>query len=205
MIGYACRTGTRSTVVALRDAGWRFLLTAGAVLNPHGLRYALDNGAWSAHQRGLPFDDRAFEEAVREVGASADFIVAPDIVCGGLDSLAVSLRWLPWLLQHGRRVLVPLQDGMEPRHVAPILSPGRVGLFVGGSTAWKEWAIPTWGPWARARAIYCHVGRVNSARRIALCAQGMCSSFDGSSVTRFGKSLRRLDGARRQLALEVWP
>jgi hypothetical protein len=200
---YACRTGTRTTLAALRRHGWRLLLTAGAVLRTEGFRYGLDNGAWGAYQAGEPFDRAAFEDAVRQVGAAADWIVVPDIVLGGLESLTVSRSWLPELAPLGRLLLIPIQDGMTFAHLEPLVEPGRVGIFVGGSTEWKEAAILTWGPWCRRRGIACHVGRVNTARRIALCAAGRVTSFDGSSVARFPSTLRQLDSARRQLALPM--
>jgi hypothetical protein len=202
-MAYACRTGTRTTLAALRKHGWRLLLTAGAVLRPEGFRYGLDNGAWGAFQAGQPFDRTAFTEAVRAVGAGADWIVVPDIVLGGLESLRVSKAWLPELAAVGRLLLIPIQDGMTFDHLDPLVEPGRVGIFVGGSTEWKEGAILRWGPWCRQRGIACHVGRVNTARRIALCAAGRVTSFDGSSVARFPSTLRQLDSARRQLALPM--
>jgi len=48
---------------------------------------------------------------------------------------------------------------------------------------------------------HLHVGRVNSARRIRLCAMAGADSFDGSSASRLAVSLRNLDNARNQLAL----
>ena len=64
MIAYASRTGTGRNLLALRSASWRLLVSAKRTLRTEGMRYALDNGAWSAHQAGEPFDSRAFEQAV---------------------------------------------------------------------------------------------------------------------------------------------
>lgn len=55
--------------------------------------------------------------------------------------------------------------------------------------------MEAWGVLARRRNCYFHVGRVNSARRIATCSAAGASSFDGTSVTRFAKTLPRLDAA----------
>jgi len=107
MIAYASRTGTRRNLAALRYAGWRLLISAKGALRTEGMRYALDNGAWSAHQAGEPFDARAFEQALMLLGEGADWIVIPDVVAGGLDSLRFSLDWLPRLVPLG----VPLLDG----------------------------------------------------------------------------------------------
>ncbi len=42
-----------------------------------------------------------------------------------------------------------------------------------------------WAELARERGAICHVGRVNSARRIHLCASAGVTSFDGSGVSRY--------------------
>jgi hypothetical protein len=55
-----------------------------------------------------------------------------------------------------------------------------------------------WGSLARRRNCYLHVGRVNSQRRIAICAAAGADSFDGTSVTRYAVTMRPLDAARRQ-------
>jgi hypothetical protein len=197
MIAYASRTGTRRNLAALRAAGWRLLVSAGSRLRTEGFGYALDNGAWSCHQRGCPFDERAFERAVERLGADADWIVLPDIVAGGHASLRYSLAWLPRLEGLRRPLLLAVQDGMAPADVAPLFGSG-LGIFVGGSTPWKLATALTWGRLARARGCWCHVGRVNTARRIRLCAAAGADSFDGSSASRFALSLPLLDKARRQ-------
>ena len=79
MIGYASRTGTRRNLDALRRAGWRLMVSARGPLRPERFGYALDNGAWTAFQRGEPFDVPAFDRAVALLGPGADWIVLPDI------------------------------------------------------------------------------------------------------------------------------
>lgn len=207
MIAYASRTGTRRNLDALRSAGWRLLVSARGVLRTEGFRYALDNGAWTSFQRGEPFDATAFEKAVARLGADADWIVVPDIVMGGLVSLEFSRRWLDRLL-HRRNLsrtpfLIAVQNGMAPSDVRGLLGP-RVGIFVGGDTPWKLATMALWARTAHAHGAICHVGRVNSARRINLCAAAGIDSFDGSGVSRFASALPRLDLARRQTDVERW-
>jgi hypothetical protein len=158
VIAYASATGTRRNLAALRGAGWRLLLSPTGALRPVGFRYALDNGAWTAYQRGTEFDGRAFARALDSHGAGADWIVIPDIVAGGRRSLEFSMRWLPTLLKLGRPLLLAVQDGMQPADVADPLS-GRVGLFVGGSTGWKEQTACRWGQLARERGCWLLVAR----------------------------------------------
>lgn len=207
MIAYASRTGTRRNLDALRTAGWRLMVSARGVLRTEGFRYALDNGAWTSFQRGEAFHEVAFERAVGQLGPGADWIVVPDIVMGGLASLKFSRLWLDRLRQRqclaDATFLIAVQNGMRPIDVSGLLGP-RVGIFVGGDTRWKLATMAQWARLAHARGALCHVGRVNSARRIRLCAAAGVDSFDGSGVSRFAAALPPLDLARRQDDVEGW-
>ncbi|MBC8640802.1 hypothetical protein IAG25_28700 [Caballeronia sp. EK] len=198
IVGYASRTGTRRNLAALQGADWRLLVSAKGELRTEGFRrYALDNGAWTAYQQGQPFEEHAFAVAVDRLGERADWLVLPDIVMGGMASLDYSLKWLERLRGMPCRMLIAVQNGMQVDDLAALLSPA-VGIFVGGSTEWKEKTAHVWGSLARRRHCYLHVGRVNSARRIRICAAAGADSFDGTSVSRYAKTLPRLDRATRQ-------
>ena len=199
MIAYASRTGTRRNLEALRESGWRLLVSAAGVMRHEGFPYALDNGAWSAFTQGVAWDERAFTRALTMLGRGADWAVLPDIVAGGPASLDLSLRWMRRVLDEAPIALIAVQDGLQTEDVRPFLG-ARVGVFVGGSTAWKLATLHAWGQLAQAVSAWCHVGRVNTARRIALCSAAGATSFDGSSATRFSKNVPRLDHARRQTA-----
>lgn len=182
----------------MRDAGWGFFLTPDAhSLGDWSGRIALDNGAWGSFQRGEPWSSSRFVPLVERYGAKADFVVAPDIVAGGRDSLAMSLLWLPRLLDRVERVLIPVQDGMVPMDVAGYLG-GRVGIFVGGTTEWKLDNLHDFCRLATSRGAWSHVGRVNSVLRINKCLSAGATSFDGTSASRYAKTLPKLDAARRQ-------
>lgn len=200
MQAYASRTGTRRNLNALRAADWRLLVSAAGALRTEGFRYALDNGAWSCFQQGRPFDDSAFLRAVDALGAGADWIVLPDVVAAGATSLKLSLNWLPRLQRLGVPLLLAVQDGMMPTEIGPLVGPS-LGLFVGGSTEWKLATAHAWGNLARERSAYLHIARVNTTRRIHLCASAGADSFDGSGPSRFSSELPRLDAARRQADL----
>jgi hypothetical protein len=91
LLAYASRTGTARNLAVLRACRWGLLLSAAGALRTEGFEtYALDNGAWSAYQKGLVFDERAFLRALDALGGDAEFVVVPDIVCGGLESLRLS-------------------------------------------------------------------------------------------------------------------
>jgi hypothetical protein len=198
MIAYASRTGTRRNLDVLRRAGWRLMVSAKGVQRHEGFQYALDNGAWHCFQHSLPFDEACFLEAYRKLGLGADFVVLPDIVAGGLRSLEYSLSWLPRLGDCPNYLAV--QDGMVADDVYPVLDE-IAGIFVGGTTEWKEQSLPMWGELARDCGVALHVGRVNSVRRVHLCEAAGADSFDGSSVSRFAVTLPKLENARQQREL----
>lgn len=193
---YASRTGTRRNLDALRRAGWRLLVSPAGELRTEGFPYALDNGAWTYHQRGEPFDGAAFERAVGELGEGADWIVMPDRVGDAAGTLESVDAWWPKLRGAGL-LLLALQDGMTEAEVEARLHPG-VGLFLGGSTTYKEQRARGWGDFARARSLYLHIGRVNSVRRISIAHEAGAHSIDGTSATRFSANIPKLTHAGAQ-------
>ena len=199
---YAAWTGTLTTRRALRLAGWRALISpiympkfAGHPTYDNGclVPYMLDNGAWTAHINNQPFDETAFFRAVDRWGDRADWVVLPDIVGGGMSSLELSLSYIDRLA--GVPLMLAVQDGITPDNIGAL--PSQVGgLFVGGTTAWKLAHAGTWAAYAQAHDLWCHVGRVNTMRRIALCQSVGADSCDGSGVTRFPVTLDRLNDQR---------
>lgn len=198
LIGYATTTRTLRNIEALRSNRWRLILTPD-ISADHGMPFALDNGAWGAFQRGETWDADRFTELVTEFGSAADWIVVPDIVCGGLESLRFTASWIP-KLEGVAPLLIALQNGFVEDDVADWLGPD-CGLFLGGDTEWKEATMPYWGEVAARHNCYYHVGRVNTRRRIRLCHLAGADSFDGTSVTRYAKNITHLDAERRQLTL----
>lgn len=206
---YASRTGTITNLRAMGAEGVRLLATPEQLSRYAGtppLAYALDNGAWSAHVNGRPFDGAAYAAALDRLGPLADWIALPDIVCGGLASLDLSLSWVARVEQCRRPMLLVVQDGMTPDVVDAAIGLGAgVGLFVGGSTRWKLDTLLEWGALARRRGCILHVGRVNTERRIGLCAAVGATSCDGTSMTRFSSNTARLArAARRGGGLPLW-
>jgi hypothetical protein len=196
MMAYASRTGTRVNLDALRRAEWRLLVSATGVWRNEGFPYALDNGAWTAHNQKTAWDERKFLDLVLKMGEGADFVVMPDIVLGGLDSLTLSLRWLErlWWLSVPR--LIPVQDGMTADHLRHWLN-REVGIFIGGSDLWKERTARGWASLAAECGATCHMGRVNTQRRLRIAARVGCTSFDGSSASKFLVTLGPLERARQ--------
>lgn len=198
MIPYASNTGTKRNLQALRDHGWRLLLTPDNPIPRPDLRFGIDNGAWKAFQQKQPFDGEAFGRLVESYGSAADFVVIPDIVAGGRDSLEFSLSWLP-KLRNIKHLLLPLQDGMTAREIGMVLRQNvKVGLFLGGSTEFKLREMYGWGMVAAAWKRHYHIGRVNTVRRIRLCAEAGAHSFDGTSATMYAVTLPKLEEGRKQ-------
>ena len=193
MIAYASRTGTRRNLDALRLAGWRLMLSPAGELRTEGFpNYALDNGAWSAFSQKSPWDEGAFTDALDRFGSAADFVVAPDVVCGGVGSLDLSLTWLDRVLARTQVAMIAVQNGMTPNHLSGMLGP-RVGVFVGGDDEWKEATCGMWATTAHAAGAVCHVGRVNTRRRLRIISMGGADSFDGSGASKWVKHLNRME------------
>lgn len=195
----ATTTGSRRNIAALRKADWGLMITPD-IHTTHGFdKYAIDNGAWGCFQRNTEWLPSRWTPLVEAKGADALFSVAPDIVCGGMASLAVSLSWIGWLLDRTPIALIAVQNGMTAADLLPHVG-DRVGIFVGGDTEWKEASLPVWGALAAQTGCYLHVGRVNTARRIRLCAMAGAHSFDGTSASKFSITVAPLTTAAKQAA-----
>lgn len=192
---YASRTGTRRNLAAMKEAGWGLLISAAAVLRDEGFEeIVLDNGKWTAHTTGQEWDEARFMLAVELFGHRAQWLVLPDIVADGAASLELSLSWLPRLRGKCQRLLIAVQDGMEPEDILPYLAPD-IGIFLGGSTAWKLKNMQKWGKFCALHGVYYHVARVNTARRILAAVAAGADSVDGSSGSRFAVTIPVLQAA----------
>jgi hypothetical protein len=201
MIAYASNTGTKRNLAELRKYGWRILLSPKNPKPREGLFFAIDNGAWSCHQQKEPFDMRGFNALVEQHGGAADFVVMPDVVGKGEESLRTSEAWIRKTNGMPKRLLLAVQDGMTVDEVGDFIRQYRVGIFLGGSTDWKLETMYEWGCVAHALNCYYHVGRVNTIERIRLCAEAGADSFDGTSATMYSVNVRKLDVARKQPSL----
>lgn len=194
---YASRSGTRRNLAAMRAAGFRLLLSSADVLRPEGFPYGLDNGKWSAHTTGKPWDENRFRFMVEHFAEGADWLVIPDVVGQGSESLELTRQWLPILRGRCKLLLIATQDGMRPDDLQDLIEPG-IGLFHGGSTEWKLSTMKLWGAFAHEKRSHFHVARVNTAKRMALAIASGAKSADGSSASRFSKTVPMLRNAIHQ-------
>lgn len=198
---YVSRTGTKRNLAAISAAGFGLLVSSAGRIRTEGFTdYVLDNGKWTAHTTGEPWSEPAFVGMVQTLGAGAQWVLVPDIVAGGLESLALSREWLPRLEFLCRMRLIAVQDGMEPEHLEELVGPD-VGIFLGGSTEWKLANMKLWGAFAHEAGCHYHVGRVNTAKRMALAIAAGAHSADGSSASRFAETVPMLLNATRQADL----
>lgn len=202
MIPYASTTWNKRNLETLRSHGWRLFLTPLNHHLPPGFRFAIDNGAWTAFTKNIEFDRKAFLSLIHRRAKAADFVVLPDIVAAGSRSLRFSLSWIDALIAFNVPLLLPLQDGVTTKEVRHVLADHRtIGLFLGGTTEWKLRTIYLWGELAKAEQRWYHVGRVNTIRRIRLCAEAGAQSFDGTSASRFSVNVPKLHNATLQPSL----
>lgn len=201
MFCYASRTGTRRNLDALRAHGWGLLVSRAGEWRTEGFdRICGDNGAWADFQARRAFDEDAYERFLKWLAAqpvTADWLVLPDIVAGGLESLGLSVRYLNRCLSLTPLVLIAVQNGMAPSDLAGIVGP-QVGIFLGGTTDWKMATMRQWGAFCAERGLHYHVARVNSIKRMSLAASCGAASVDGSSASRYAVSLPKLAYAARQ-------
>lgn len=210
---YASQTHGRRNLEALRKNGFSLLVTPDTFRdttplwdNGEPAPYALDNGAWGCDRRGEPFNWEAFRRMVLRLGSEADWVIAPDIVGGGRESLEISVKWRE-TYPASSAVLIAVQNGMSADDVRPHLGKN-TGIAVGGTTEFKHRTLPIWSRLAREVDCHLHVLRVNTRRRLAACDLAGAHSVDGTSATVFSCNaplLRRwVDELTAQQTLGVW-
>jgi hypothetical protein len=166
--------------------------------------WALDNGAWAAFSQEEPWNEARFladYELALQVPDPPDFVVCPDIVQGGLDSLAFSLGWQR-RLAGGPPLYLAVQDGMSELAVAPHLELF-AGIFVGGSNGWKVKTGERWVRLAHQLGKRCHVGRAGTPKKAAWAKRIGADSIDSTQplwgYAILEKFMRTLEGRQGEL------
>ena len=181
-------------------AGWRFLLSPASVTSFGKKRkallyergYAIDNGVFSYFKKGIPFDKGAFISLLDKYADRADWIVIPDVVGSAAETGEILSYWLWILRKYDRPLLYVAQDGCEDHDYLRIrgLTSIGYGIFVGGTTEFKLTHSEAISHICIEAGVVCHIGRVNSAKRVRLCESWSVVSFDGSGMSRFQKTAR---------------
>jgi hypothetical protein len=163
----------------IRQLGWGRLFV-GKPTPRAGEPWALDNGVFAAWKGGKPWDEAAFLRSLGHVDGlhAPTFAVLPDIVGGGVASIAHSMRWravlpdMPWYLA--------VQDGMTRADVAAVL-PDVAGLFLGGTDGFKATA-PAWCELAHEHGKRFHYARVSTQNRLRAAIECGSDSADSSQM-----------------------
>jgi hypothetical protein len=196
-------TKTVQGLVRRREGNLGLLLTPAnrnsvASVVATGLPWAMDNGAYSG------FDAVAFRRKVaRFVGQPRLlFVCCPDVVGKARETLESFEVWRGEIAARGLPVALVGQDGAEDLELPWDCFDA---WFVGGSTRWKLSAASAdlIGE-AKRRGKHCHMGRVNSRRRLRIAGGMGCDSVDGSSLSMYGDKYihkfcrwaREVDGER---------
>jgi len=144
-----------------------------------GVPYFLDNGAFSAWKNQRPFPEKKFLSLMRRY-PKYDFIVVPDIVAGGVESLKFSLGWLDRIM---RPRYLAVQDGMLINDIVYYLEEFD-GVFVGGTLPWKMETARSWADTAHLHGLKCHVGRIGTWEGLLTMHHYGVDSIDTTSPTR---------------------
>ncbi len=172
-------------------------------LPPRRYPWFFDNGAFADWKADRPWDEQAYTEDIQELIrrplVTPDFLVAPDIVAGGVKSLDLSREWLPRLRAIGP-VYVAVQNGMA---IDPATIEGFDGIFVGGDLEWK---LLTGGGWVRlgfAQGVPVHVGRVGTGKRVQWARDIGAASIDSALPLWSRANLRRFRVAHDQRQFNI--
>ena len=148
---------------------------------------ALDNGAFRNFERGYPFMEREFIDTMRKcyrVGINLDFIVVPDIMEAGKDSLVFSMKYAVRKLSTARNLALVVQDGVSPKDVSEYNLTNFTHIFVGGSVKWKWKHAEQWIHYAHKHNKKCHIGRCGTLKRLVKAWELGADSVDSTSFVR---------------------
>jgi len=190
----------------------------GLMLNPSSWKYsqnsafpwqywALDNGAYKSYTDGVDFDKTKFLKTIYEKlpksKMSPDFIVVPDKVGAGIESLRFSLAWhsrLKYMKEYNWYLAV--QDDMEFDDVRKVMADFD-GIFVGGTVKWKVKTGEYWVKLAHKYNKPCHIGRVGTFKRVLWAKRIKADSIDSTNFVRNPNGFRPLESAKVQTMLEA--
>jgi hypothetical protein len=194
-------------------------------LPPRRAPWFYDNGAFADYRAARPFDGLTFERDMRRLRLwmatgvprwagqllpPPRFLVLPDVVAAGRESLVFSEAFLPGGVEEplGGLPAVPLylavQDGMQIAEVAALVVHRRLGgLFVGGSLPWKLATGAQWVRVAHRLGVPCHIGRCVARDRLRWALRIGADSVDGNAPnwSAAGLALLRQTRSDRQLEL----
>ncbi len=117
-------------------------------------------------------------DKVNEINLKPLFIVCPDIVAGGVDSLEFSLSWRDRI--NYDKVALVIQDGMSFADVDPIIDKFQY-LFIGGSVGWKWANAEGWVNYSHSKGLDCHIGQCGQFWMLKAAKRFGADSVDSTS------------------------
>jgi hypothetical protein len=164
-----------------------------------GFRWSADNGCFHG------FDEFACRQMWARLAGwpGCVFVVVPDRVADHAGTLALWERWHLTVRDEtgGQPLAFVAQNGAQ---VDSIPWEQLDCLFIGGDTAWKLGPQASELSWAaHERGVWVHMGRVNSARRIARALGSYCDSFDGTKWSRWSAAHRRTADATQTSPVQL--
>ena len=145
--------------------------------------YILDNGAFISYTHNQPWNESLFYKVIRRLvdqNIVPNFVVVPDIVGKGIDSLKHSEIHRERIPLHWTKYLC-VQDGMTRNDIN--LS-NYDGIFIGGTTDWKWKTAKMWVGFAHDNDKPCHIGRVGTIENYRRAYYLGADSVDGSNPSR---------------------
>jgi hypothetical protein len=186
MMLYAGNARATETRAKLKEMG-AGIMHSGGFRSYRDLPFCIDNGAfgaWLRKEKPRPWDFIQLCKRYYHEGMIPDFVVVPDIVAGGPDSLRFSLQYSNSFPPGFKRYLA-VQDGMSETEVANHLILYE-GLFVGGTKKWKMATSRIWVKLSHRVGKKCHVGRIGIKKEIEWAMGIGVDSIDSTSWGRAG-------------------
>ena len=153
-----------------------------------------------------PFDPYPFLNDVKLHGKYADFVVIPDCVLNPMETFRMADAWIPRLRDMGiTRLMFVTQPGMQIKELERFCADG-IGIFVGGGD--HEYRMPLIEPISKlceSFDVLCHVGRINTKRRVYACMARGAHSFDGSGMAIWYPTTERITRLMLQLKDDIFP
>jgi hypothetical protein len=198
---------TRDTrfVALMRHNIWGECFVAGGkVKAPLISPTMVDNGAYGAWRSGNDWDGVRFLKSLDSIDRLVQFIVCPDIVGAGDDSLRHSLRHFYRVRPHGP-VYLAVQDGMSVNKVIRQCENGLwAGLFVGGTKKWKWQTARQWCRIAISNGMGCHIGRAATPRGMRVAFEIGATSIDGNQPLWSRRHMAVFERAYAQLGCQQY-
>lgn len=175
---YIGQTRSRKLIIRLSEMGFGECTNRGE-LPPRRRPWFADNGAFKDWRSNAEFDAQKYTaDLARYEELDPAFIVAPDVVAGGMASAAFSLQWVKRMREACTALIyLVVQNGMNHQRTARIAKHFD-GIFVGGTLSWKIRSGEGWVRFAHERGLPCHIGRVGTPNRVRWARRIGADSID---------------------------